>query len=91
MTRWASSSSTGNVRNVSSYNNVLNEYFSTYISEADRPHPRRDPPNSAELYRAALGGVFYLTTNTGQTWRQAGSRRRCPAAATNSPTTRSFP
>ena len=48
---------TGKVRNVSSYNNATNEYFSTYVSEQDAI--KQGIQELSEMYRERL--IAYLT------------------------------
>lgn len=51
----------GNLRHVSSYNNIINEYFSTYISQEDAL--KRGIAELSQLYRQRLAA--YLTQNDG--------------------------
>jgi hypothetical protein len=46
----------GTLTHVSSYNNLINEYFSTYVSDADAT--KRGVYELAELYRARLAAYF---------------------------------
>jgi hypothetical protein len=47
---------TGSLNHVSSYNNVINAYFSTYVSDQDAT--KRGIAELAELYRARLTAYF---------------------------------
>lgn len=49
----------GNLYNVSGYNNIINQYFATYVADEDAI--RRGIVELAELYRQRLGA--YLTVN----------------------------
>jgi len=51
----------GNLRHVSSYNNILNEYYSTYVAQEDAY--KRGVTELAQLFRQRLGS--YLTQNGG--------------------------
>jgi hypothetical protein len=57
----------GNVSHVSSYNNVSNAYFSTYIAEQDAI--KRGVAELAQLYRQRLAA--YLSQNGGEPMPQA--------------------
>ncbi len=51
----------GNLRHVSSYNNILNEYYSTYVAQEDAY--KRGVTELAKLFRQRIGA--YLTQNNG--------------------------
>lgn len=51
----------GNLRHVSSYNNTLNEYYSTYVAQEDAY--KRGVTELAQLFRQRIG--TYLTQNNG--------------------------
>lgn len=51
----------GSLRHVSSYNNILNEYYSTYVAQEDAY--KRGVTELAQLFRQRLGS--YLTQNGG--------------------------
>jgi LPS-assembly lipoprotein len=51
----------GNLRHVSSYNNTLNEYYSTYVAQEDAY--KRGVTELAQLFRQRIGA--YLTQNNG--------------------------
>lgn len=51
----------GNVLHVSSYNNTLNEYYSTYVAQEDAY--KRGVTELAQLFRQRIGA--YLTQNNG--------------------------
>lgn len=52
----------GNLRHVSSYNNITNQYFSTYVSQGDAL--KRGLAEMSKLYRQRLAA--YLTQNDGR-------------------------